>query len=214
MDHEKIALGLAATAAILLASCFGTSGKVSFTSESVEKAFLVRLSCLSHNLFLKKASTPGLRDSRALAFNNGGGSGSTGLRVGPLRECDWYQIMNDEDEDGLVQDKTTGLSICFYFSLSSSSSGTGTASPADIDSSSVGEAAAVETDPVDSAGSVAGANDGSGALSFNNGGNTGFALQTIDGIAQASSTAGVTDSSFGTGVIAASLGDGSATFAP
>ncbi len=32
----------------------------------------------------------------------------------PLRKCNFYEVMNDDDGDGLVQDPKTGLSVCYY----------------------------------------------------------------------------------------------------
>jgi len=34
---------------------------------------------------------------------------------GELRKCSFYEIMNDEDEDGLVQG-SSGESVCYYLS--------------------------------------------------------------------------------------------------
>ena len=32
----------------------------------------------------------------------------------PLRKCNFYEIMNDDDEDGLVQNPKDGPSVCYY----------------------------------------------------------------------------------------------------
>jgi hypothetical protein len=40
--------------------------------------------------------------------------GVTAVNAEPLRKCSFYEIMNDEDEDGLVQDPKDGPSVCQY----------------------------------------------------------------------------------------------------
>ena len=38
----------------------------------------------------------------------------TAVYAEPLRKCNFYEIMNDEDDDGLVQDPKDGPSVCYY----------------------------------------------------------------------------------------------------
>ena len=38
----------------------------------------------------------------------------TASNAEPLRKCSFYEIMNDEDEDGLVQNPKDGPSVCQY----------------------------------------------------------------------------------------------------
>ena len=40
--------------------------------------------------------------------------GFTASNAEPLRKCGFYEIMNDEDEDGLVQNPKDGPSVCYY----------------------------------------------------------------------------------------------------
>jgi hypothetical protein len=40
--------------------------------------------------------------------------GFTASNAEPLRKCSFYEIMNDEDEDGLVQNPKDGPSVCQY----------------------------------------------------------------------------------------------------